>query len=71
MQKKKVEFYNRIIEGGKNVKILFAVSGEENDISADMLVVGSTGSNLKQVISICSSILDMCIFQRRHNMKSE
>jgi hypothetical protein len=71
MQKKKVEFYNRIIEGGKNVKILFAVSGEENDISADMLVVGSTGSNLKQIISIRSSILDMCIFQRKHNMKSE
>jgi len=101
MQKKKVEFYNRIIKCGEIVKILFAVSGEENDIKysanileivssrdsikcpgerkavpnefgrdecgkiwikiadikreetlrADMLVVGSTGSNLKQVIS--------------------
>lgn len=101
MQKKKVEFYNRIIKNGEIVKILFAVSGEENDIKysarileivssrdniecpgrkeavpdefginengkiwikitdikeestlkADMLVVGSTGSNLKQVIS--------------------
>lgn len=101
MQKKKVEFYNRIIKDGENVKILFAVSGEVNDIKysakilsivssrdnikcpgepesvpdefgkdergkiwikitnirreenlrADMLVVGSTGSNLKQVIS--------------------
>lgn len=101
MQRKKVEFYNRIIKKGEIVKILFAVSGDENDIkysarileivssrdnircpgdkkavpeefgenetgkiwikitdiseetklSADMMVVGSTGSNLKQVIS--------------------
>ena len=101
MQKKKVEFYNRIIKKGEIVKILFAVSGDENDIkysarileivssrdnircpgdkkavpeefgenetgkiwikitdiseetklSANMMVVGSTGSNLKQVIS--------------------
>lgn len=101
MQKKKVDYYNRIIKEGEIVKILFAVSGEENDIkysarileivsskdnikcpgsdvavpekfgpneggkiwikitdivpeeklTADMLVVGSTGSNLKQVIS--------------------
>ena len=101
MQRKKVDFYNRIIKKGEIVKILFAVSGDENDIkysakileivssrdnircpgdkkavpeefgenetgkiwikitdiseetklSADMMVVGSTGSNLKQVIS--------------------
>jgi hypothetical protein len=101
MQKKKVDFYNKIIKAGEVVKILFAVSGEENDIkysarileivssrdnitcpgdtaavpdafgleeegkiwikitdlepeenlTADMFVVASTGSNLKQVIS--------------------
>ena len=49
MQKKQVEFYNRIIEGGENVKILFAVSGEENDIkySAKIVSIVSSRDNIK------------------------
>ncbi len=49
MNKKKVEFYNRIIRNGENVKMLFAVSGEENDIkySARVLEVVSSRDNTK------------------------